>query len=125
MADGVPDNVKRLIAEAIDSVPELEAVLLLREHSDRTWTAEQAGERLYVSKPVAAHVLSVLAERGFASESHGAYRYAPSSGDIALVVDQLATAYSRHLIEVTHLIHAKPSASVRRFAEAFRLRKDK
>lgn len=31
----VPEAVKRLIAESIDSVPELEAILLLREDRQR------------------------------------------------------------------------------------------
>ncbi|HYC01420.1 MAG TPA: hypothetical protein VEC57_19965 [Candidatus Limnocylindrales bacterium] len=114
-----------MIAESIDSVPELEALLLLREHPNRGWTTKDAGERLYVSKPVASHVLSVLAERGFAEEAGGTFRYSPASPELAAIVDALATAYSRHLIEVTHLIHSKPSASIRHFAEAFRLRKEK
>jgi len=125
VSDEISDSVKRLIAENIDSVPELEALLLLREHPDHGWTAGEAGARLYVSKHVAAYILNTLAQRGFARETSGSYRYAPATPEIASAVDHLAVDYSRHLIEVTHLIHAKPGASVRSFAEAFRLRKDK
>ena len=42
-ADPVPDSVRQLIAALIDSIPELEAILLLREYRERTWTSEQAG----------------------------------------------------------------------------------
>lgn len=121
----IPDSVRQLIAERIDSVPELEALLLLREHRAQGWTPTEAGQRLYISTTVAGHVLSELTKRGFFACDEGIYRYAPSSPELAAIIDQLAAAYSRHLVEVTHMIHAKPSVSVRQFADAFRLRKDK
>jgi hypothetical protein len=123
--DPISPPVRRLIIERIDSVPELEAILLLREGGDRDWTAAEAGERLYVSRIVAEHLLRRLAERGFFESAGERYRYRPESAELAATVDALARAYSRHLIAVTHLIHSKPSASVRQFADAFRLRKDK
>jgi hypothetical protein len=112
-----------LIAESIDSVPELEAILLLREKSARDWTATEAGERLYVSKTVAGYVLATLAERGFFVFDGERYRYQPASPELAAAIDEFAATYARHLVEVTQLIHAKPSPGVRGFAEAFRIRK--
>jgi len=123
--DKLIDAVKHLIAEHIDSVPELEAILLLRRNRDREWTADAAGARLYVSTTVAEHVLAVLAARGFFASTSGRYRYAPATPWLEAAVDELAAAYSQHLVTVTHLIHSKPSGGVRQFAEAFDLRKDK
>ena len=120
--DPISPAVRTLVAERIDSVPELEAVLLLRE-SPRVWSAEEAGTRLYVSSTVAAHVLRTLAERGFFAEDAGRFRYAPATRELADAVDQLALAWSRHLVTVTQMIHAKPSRNVRDFANAFRFRK--
>jgi hypothetical protein len=123
-ADELPENVRKLIAERIDSIPELEAILLLREDRDRQWAASDAGKRLYVSTTMAAHILALLAGRGFLSRQGEEYRYAPESSELGAVVDALASCYSRALIAVTSAIHSKPSASVRQFAEAFRLRKE-
>jgi hypothetical protein len=120
----VPERVRRLIVDAIDSVSELEALLLFRANADRTWTPEEAGARLYVSELVATHVLAVLATRGFFACEGGRYQYRPVTNDIDEAVTALAAAYATNLIGVTHLIHAKPSVSVLQFAEAFRLRKD-
>jgi hypothetical protein len=53
------------------------------------------------------------------------YRYGPASAELAAAVDELAVTYVRHLVQVTNIIHAKPSPGVRQFAEAFRIRKDK
>jgi len=116
--------VRRLIAESIDSVPELEAVLLLRETPERRWCVDEAGKRLYVSNTVAAHVLNVLAERGFFAREDEHYRYRPETAELAASVDELAATYARELVAVTQLIHAKPTGSVRQFAGVFRLRRD-
>jgi hypothetical protein len=118
------DVVKRLIAESIDSVPELEAILLLCEDRERRWTAAEAGQRLYVSTTMAAHILGLLTSRGFFEQTDDSYRYAPKSPDLDSAVRALASSYSRSLIAVTRAIHSKPGASVRQFAEAFRLRKE-
>jgi hypothetical protein len=124
MPEELTENVKRLIAESIDSIPELEAILLLREHPDQGWTPDEAGKRLYLSRAVASYVLTALADRGFLLRNGDTYRYGPPDEGIRKDVDDLAAAYSRHLVAVTRLIHAKPSASVRSFADAFRFRKD-
>lgn len=120
----VPEHVRRFIVEAIDSVPELEALLLLRAHPDRSWSPADAGARLYVSLPVATHVLTALAGRGLLRDEDGAFRYAPSPPALETVVADVATSYSAHLIAVTRLIHGKPAPSVLQFADAFRLRKE-
>jgi hypothetical protein len=119
-ADQLPPAVRRFIAERIDSIPELEALLLLREYRSRTWTAAEAGERLYVSGTVAAYILAVLEQRGFVSSEGQGYRYTPGSNEQEGTIDALASAYAHHLVPVTELVHAKPSTSVRYFADAFR-----
>jgi hypothetical protein len=114
-----------LILDGIDSVPELEAILLLRDHRPRRWSEKEVGERLYVSTAVAGHLLNVLAERGFLSCVVGEYGFAPATPDLAETIDELAVTYEHHLIEVTLFIHSKPGPSIRQFANAFRLRRDK
>lgn len=123
--EDIPGTVRRLIVERLDTIPELEAVLLFREDASRTWTADQAGRRLYVSTTVAAHILEQLDERGFVVRAGDAYRYGPDTAELARAVDELAVTYARQLVAVTHLVHAKASPGVRQFADAFRLRRPK
>lgn len=123
--EAVPEAVRKLIAERIDSIPELEAVLMLRQHRDQSWGVEEAGQRLYVSSTMAAHILGALTERGLLVRTHQGFQYAPSSPELEADVTLLANTYSKHLIAVTNIVHARPSASVRLFAQAFRFRKDK
>ncbi|HSE67197.1 MAG TPA: hypothetical protein VLB12_09430 [Gemmatimonadales bacterium] len=122
-AAAIPESVRRLIAESIDSIAELEALLLLREHP-RAWTVEEVGARIYVSLPVATYTLGVLTARGFLVRQDGTYRYAPANSALEQAVAGLAAAYSSSLIAVTHLVHGKPTPSIQAFANAFRMRKD-
>lgn len=126
MSNGVvPDAVHKVLAERIDAIPELEAILLLRKHRDKTWSAEEAGQQLYLSPPVASHVLNLLTERGFFTRSLQRYQYSPESAELEASVTLLAEVYSRHLIAVTNIVHAKPSSGERLFDPAFRSRPDK
>lgn len=120
----IPEPVRRLILEAIDSIAELEALILLRETPEQRWTPEAVAVRLYVPHVVAAHALDALSRRGFLDETTGGYSYHPSSSAMVEAVTALARTYATHLIAVTNLIHAKPSPSIQDFARAFRLRKD-
>ena len=121
----VPEPARRLIREAIDSIAELEALLLLRETPMERWSVEAASARLYVHPDVAADALAALERRGFLDEGPGGFVYRPASPELADDVTVLAQAYSVSLVAVTHLIHSKPSPSVQDFARAFRFRKDR
>lgn len=120
----IPRRVRRLILEAIDSVAELEALLLLRETAGQAWTPDAASARLYVSRHVAAYSLSALAHRGLLKETDAGFIYEPLAPALGEDVAALAASYSQSLIAVTQLIHSKPPPSVQDFARAFRLRND-
>ena len=67
--DAIPEAVRRLIAAHIDSVPQLEALLLLRSEPAREWNAASVAARLYVAESAAHALLVDLSERGFLSPS--------------------------------------------------------
>lgn len=129
MADDIiPDDVARLILERIDSVAQLEALLLLRNNPDTEWSAQSLAARLYISEEQTMTVLLSLRSRGFAVSNPAdpsLYRYRPSSPDLKGMLDRLADIYAKHLVPVTNLIHSKPKSRIQEFADAFRLRKDK
>jgi hypothetical protein len=117
----LPEDVERFVADHIESVAELEALLLMRRERHVPWGAPTLAERLYVEPDVAAALLQRLARRRFVRSVEGGYRFDPPD-DLRHVVDHVAEVYSRMLISITRLIHAKPSSAVRSFADAFRLR---
>ena len=56
--------------------------------------------------------------------SENLYHFAGQSNEQRQMVDRLADTYSRHLIQVTNLIHTKPRR-LREFADAFKIRKER
>jgi hypothetical protein len=121
--DGVPAELRDFIARHIDTVGQLEALLLLRDNAARHWDPPQLAGRLYVSESEAAAILAHLVEQGLVVVEGTAYRYDAQSQQAPLIA-RVAEAYARQLIPITKLIHAKPHR-IRAFSDAFKLKRDK
>jgi hypothetical protein len=121
----ISDIVRDFIASNIDSIAELEALLLIRREPQLKWTAADLAERLYTSPAQAEGAMVKLTERGLSCIKEGkpvTYYYRPSSPELDRIVGEVADTYSRYLIQVTNLIHSKPQMKVQQFADAFKLR---
>ena len=124
----IPEKIRSFILEKIDSVAELEGLLILRKNPAEKWTAQKLAERLYVDERRTAELLTNLLAKGLVavenSEKTPEYGYRPESEDLGNLVDELASFYSQHIVPVTNLIHSRSAHKVQKFADAFRLRKD-
>ena len=67
--------------------------------------------------------LDDLLGRGLATESAERYRYTPADPDVEQTVDALAESYAKYRVAVIGLIFGRPSESVTRLADAFRIRR--
>ncbi|WP_245844803.1 hypothetical protein [Noviherbaspirillum humi] len=108
----------------VPSIPHLEAMLLLRDRR-QPWPVAKVAERLYTTEQKARKLLSDLVRKGIARAREGdpdAFEYAPTPAQLGAVIDGLARAYATHLVEITHLIHAKSANRAQRFADAFKWR---
>ena len=119
--DQPPPEVEHFIIRHLDSVAELEALLLARS-SGAAWDAERLASRLYISTNTAREVLSALHRKRLLDQTEGIFTYAPASPSLRASAEALAAAYPRFLIPITRLIHGKPSSSLRAFSDAFLLR---
>jgi adenylate cyclase len=118
----IPTHVREFIARHIDSVGEVEALLLLRA-SRQPMTAASIAERLYIGETDAVEILARLYRTGLLTCRDELYLHECRTEELQRLVDELAELYKQHLIPITNLIHAK-SRRIRQFADAFRLRKD-
>ncbi len=124
-ADGV-GAVEQFLREQIDTIPHLEALLLLWGSRPKSWSAKDMAEGLFVATPIAGEILDDLVRQGLIAPAPGpvtTYHYEPQP-DRDQIVASVESTYRRELIRVSRLIHSKPSAAVREFARAFRLKKD-
>ena len=122
--DPIPADIQDFIVRHIDSVAQLEALLLLRRNPGADWTIERVAQRLYADEQEIADVLARLVADGLVRVTDAAYCYDCASAEQSTVVDRLAEVYARQLIPVTNMIHAKPRR-IREFADAFKFRKDR
>jgi hypothetical protein len=123
----IPDDVTQFILDKIDSIAQLEALLLLRRDAEEKWSAAKLAQRLYTSETQTIEALERLCAAGLAVAAEGesvVYRYQPVSAELGELVDRMAHVYSKHLVPVTNLIHSKSKTRVQEFADAFRIRKD-
>ena len=125
MSDGViPEDARQFLLKNIDSIAQLEGLLVLRGDPGKAWDAAEVARHLYIGEAETTEILARLAGRGLVGEAGGKYTYAPATAELAAMVDQVADLYSRYLIAVTQFIHARPKSRVQEFANAFRIRKD-
>lgn len=124
----IPEHVLRFIAEEIDTVPQLEAVLLLWENQDRGWECDEVAARIYVGPEVCTGILQTLQRRNLLTVETSTpprYRYNPAWDEAGERMAQIAQAYRRHLVQIATAIHSKAPLSVREFARAFDLKKER
>jgi Mn-dependent DtxR family transcriptional regulator len=123
MADPhIPDEIRDFILRHIDSVAQIEALLLVRSNPQENWNLSKIAARLYINDAAAAEALDRLCADGLLVFADGIYRLEGISAENALLIEQLHELYTRHLIPVTNIIHSKPRR-IRSFADAFKFRK--
>ena len=120
---GVPAEVREFLLACIDSVAELEALLLLRENPGQDWDATTLARRLYIGDVEGMKILEHLVQCSLAIKTGAGFRYHVRDADRQALVDGLALSHAKYLVPVTRLIHDKASG-IRKFADAFKFRKD-
>jgi DNA-binding IclR family transcriptional regulator len=126
--DQLSEIVRRLVESHIQSVAKLEVLLLLRQRPSERLTANQVAQTLYMQPSMMASLLVELVRSGLIEaneESPPRYQYKPRSQELGSAMDELATLYQNRRVAVVGLIHSAPSDQMRKFADAFRIRKDK
>lgn len=124
--DLIPEDVRQFILDKINSVAELEGLLLLRREADIGWDSGKLTQGLYTTPQQTEEVLAHLYSQGFLAVKESeppTYSYQPASPELAEMVDRVAEIYSKYLIPITNLIHSKPQTKVQQFADAFKFRK--
>ena len=122
------NDVYRFIQQEIESVPHLEALLLLWNSRPQPWTVENLAKRLYVSNEFVTTLLQELARRELVEFDAGppeGYRYRSDSVEQDKLIAALDSTYRREVVRISTMIHSRPSASVRDFARAFRFTRKK
>ncbi len=124
-ATELPSEVRAFIVRHLTSGAQLEVLLLLHRHPDRSWSSAEVGRQLRIDLEQAAWGLSRLVADGLlAGDEQAGYRFEPRVRRKAQAVNTLASLYPIYRVAIISLIFSKPSGAMRDFSDAFRLRDD-
>jgi hypothetical protein len=130
--EDLPEDVRALLHEHIESYEQLEVLLLLRRERYEEWTTEALGARLHVREELIGSALEGLESGGLvtvtgaAAEARFAYRPASSALDSA--AGRLDREYADRPLRIIQLMSANAidrvrTAALHTFADAFVLKK--
>jgi hypothetical protein len=120
--------LQQFIVRHINSVDQLEMLLLMEKDPSREWSAEEIARVLFTEPQSISLRLDELAQAGLVAAkptSEGMrYRYAPNTPELERTVAELAAAYPSYRVAIINLIFSKPIDRIRTFADAFRFTKE-
>jgi hypothetical protein len=126
---GFSEELDRFIAAEIQSLEQLEILLLLSGNPHKWWTAQGVYDVIKSSlSSVEARLGEMVAKAILLSEVEGdrRYRFSPNDDSVWRIVSELRDAYKERSVKVVQAIYNKPQKTegITEFAKAFRLRKD-
>ena len=121
---GLPADVHQFLYQNIESVEQLEVLLLLLRRPDRGWSPDEVARELYSHPASITRRLALLLGQGLLREIEpGCYQYAPRTAELHATVLRVADSYGERRVAVVTLIASKPIENVRAFSDAFRIRR--
>ena len=90
------------------------------------FSAADIARALYIDEDRARALLDSLVSSGIViGDGASRLRFGPRDEALKGLIDRLARTYDTEMIAVTHLIHDAVGKSAHRFADAFKLRKER
>lgn len=120
-------QVDQFILQHIDSVPHLEALLLLFNSRPKEWSADEIAKLLFVRNDSARKILENLLQRkliAMHTARPGAFFCNPDDDMQTKLLENVDAIYRKEVVRISSIIHSKGSAGVRDFARAFRIKRD-
>ena len=124
----IADDIRRFVLTSIPSVPYLEAMLVFHRQPSADFSAADIARALYIDEERARALLESLVSSGIVvgvGDNAARWRLGPRDDALQGLIDRLARTYDAEMIAVTHLIHDAVGKSAHRFADAFKLRKER
>lgn len=131
MAQEIANVVQQFLWRAVDSIMQLEALLLLRSQPQREWSSEEIAAELRVDPAGARQQVIPLVQKGLIKASSETFSYGARSAEEDALVGEIARLYAERRVTIISLVYSRPAGetaarkapdAAQRFADAFRLR---
>ena len=120
----ISKDVANFLAAYIDSVMQLEVLLLLYARRTSTLRSSDVAHDLRIDLAWTEAALANLAAAGILVYESSGYRYSPRAASLDQTIAELANAYEDRRVTIISMIFSKPADPIRQFTDAFRFRKD-
>ncbi len=117
-------ELQKFIARYVESVEKLEVLLLLANAPEKNWSPAEVHQQIQSNLKSIERRLKDLGTEGFVAQSPNGFRYQPKSPELAKHVADLGELYQKRRVTVIQAIFSESTEQLRRFSDAFRLRKD-
>lgn len=108
-------KVDQFILREIDSIPHLEALLLLWNSKPKQWLLNEMVRELYLPIDRVTTILHDLENHGLIVAEYNRYFY-NSGYRQDMLIDEVDKIYRQELIRISDLIHSKTSPAEEKFA---------
>ena len=125
MQNDLPPDVHQFVSEYVQSISQLELLLLLHRNAEKSWSVAEATKELYTSVSMTEPLLENLRGIGLVSLLEGSerrYRYAPKSTELDRLVGDLDQLYAERRVTIINSIYSGPWRKLQNVADAFRFR---
>jgi hypothetical protein len=123
----VPNDVRQFIINNINSVEQLEILLLLNS-SKRAWSAAELANSICTTVESCEKRLESLKRAGVLVQvgtNPATFQYQAQSSELDATVIRLAREYQDRRISIINFIYSQPIQNIRTISDAFRIRPDK
>ena len=123
----ISPRIVAFITDYIDSLEQLEVLVLVMESPSKWWDPVSIGAALGIDQGAARSALERLASRNvleIAVTGDVRYRFQPGNQELCRVVEEFAAAWRSHRLAVIQLVSRQASPGIRNFAKAFRITRD-
>jgi predicted transcriptional regulator len=121
---GLEEEIRDFVDRYIDSVEQLEILILLKESAPQQWSAQEINEKLQSHFSSVQTRLRGLCKLNLINCNAENYSYPGSDKSQEPKIEKLILAYKQKRIRVIEMIFSKPKDKLRDFADAFKIKKD-
>lgn len=122
----LPADIQQFLAQHIQSIHELEMLLLLYAEADKRWTIDMVANHLYIPSEVVEERLVDLSVRNLlrrVMEPKQGSVYTPRD-EHHTFMQHLALHYKDRRVTMISFIFSRSDDTIRSFADAFKFRKE-
>jgi hypothetical protein len=123
MTEGLPPRVRDFLLAHVDSIEQLEVLLLLAARPTSALTTVEVSDELRTAPSSAATRLAGLRDHRLVDVLPGDRHRIRADPELAALLRQIADTYRERRVAVVTLIYSRPSDVVRVFTNAFVLKK--